>query len=247
VIHAVLEEDFDDDVNDPTYEPDTDTNSDEHNTDQDRLVQDTSIQIDHEETVVSENVQRKRRKKGSSRLKHKMLRMKGKAYSGMKKTDDGWKLCVERNERVLCPRNCSKRCEKSKVRHCNDFTEEDRRNIFDQFWGTMDWNQRKVYVNGIVESGDKATTNNENSRRQKSFRYFLWKNEQRVSVCKGMFLSTLGIGEQTVFGWCRDAENGIPRKVNKGMLTHLFSSYQFFSFTHILKMPFKTQYHNNFK
>lgn len=143
--------------------------------------------------------------------------MEGKSYKGMKKVDDGWRFCFERSGRVLCPHTCSKQCKRSHLRKCGDITEEDRRNIFDQFWGKMNWEQRKVYVNGLVESENTATNRVENSRRQKSFRYFLWKNDRREQVCKSMFLATLGIGEKSVYVWCKDAINGIPRPVNKGM------------------------------
>lgn len=92
-------------------------------------------------------------------------------------------IFVERGGRISCPHTCSKRCETSHLRKCGDNKEEDRRNIFDQGWAKMNWEQRKVYVNGLAESENTATNSVENSRRQKSFRYFLWKNDKQLQVC----------------------------------------------------------------
>lgn len=84
----------------------------------------------------------------------------------MKKVDRGWRICVERSGLILCPHTFSKRCEKSHLSKCGEIKEEGRRNIFYQFWAKMNWEQCKVYVNGLVESENTVTNSIENSRRQ---------------------------------------------------------------------------------
>lgn len=203
----VAEVGSDDDVRDPTYIREQSSSD----SDDDEPI--PGLQLDHEETVESESTGSKR--KITQREGNKKLRMEGKAYKGMKQVDGRWGHCVERGGRILCPRNCSKRCDKRDYRLCSHITEDERREMFDKFWVTMNWEERKVYVNSLVASGATSVKTVENSRRKRSFEYFLWKKNARVQVCKSMFLTTLGIGEHAVYAWCSNALHCIPSKDRK--------------------------------
>ena len=77
--------------------------------------------------------------------KIKKLRMKGEAYLGMKKEEDGkWTQDRERPKRQLLPR-CN--CVKFK---CSEVTEEQRTTISNNFWQDMTWEEKKVYVRTLV-------------------------------------------------------------------------------------------------
>ena len=210
-----LSDDFDadDSLHDPDFEPEIIR---EQSSDEEMVVD-----IDHEEIVTVDNVEpstkRVKGKDSCQRNAAKRLRMEGKKYMGLKKENGKWSLNVERSERILVERNCSKRCEKSKVKQCVRISEDDRRDIFDNFWKNMTWDERKVYVNSLVGTEQVNQRTVENSRRSNSYRYFLIKKDERISVCKNMFLSTLGNGEKSVYAWLEGSASGIPNKrIDKG-------------------------------
>lgn len=71
-----------------------------------------------------------------------------------------------------------------------------RTNIY--FWLKLNWDQRKIYVNPLVEKDDtkrqRNRTDDSKSRTQFSWiKYLKTKNWQKLRVCKKMFLNTLGI------------------------------------------------------
>ena len=180
-----------------------------------------AMQVDHEE-IIAETVTGLNKRKGDPTLwkknVQKQMRMEGKKYLGTKKSkaDGKWDYCVERGERIITPRGCSKRCDKSSSKGCSKFSEEERRNLFTSFWENMNWDEKKVYCNSLVEvrTVGRRTSEGE-SRRNVSYRYFLRKSQERVCVCKNMFLSTLGVGERTVYEWIKNTKSGIPDKPNK--------------------------------
>ena len=95
----------------------------------------------------------------------------------MKKNDQGVKThCKERAGRLLYPSGCSKKCEKmSKMRQCSLITDENRNAIFEKFWKTMSWEEKKMYVVSLVEKAETAQrTTGGPSQRGFSFRYHLW-------------------------------------------------------------------------
>ena len=124
--------------------------------------------------------------------------MKGLAYTGLRKVEGSW-VNIEKGPRALKPKGCVK-CGTSLVKFCSQLAEEERKDTFDTFWIYLDWEQRKVYVIYLVEivGVKRRTINSGTSTRHVSNtgKYFLWKGNERISVCKRMFLSTLGIGEK---------------------------------------------------
>lgn len=128
----------------------------------------------------------------------------------MKKTEGRFDYSVDRPSRTLTSSEGSKICKKSKIKKCNTFIEEERQTIFNKFWKDIDRNQRKICVNSLIATAPvKRKTKENTSRRSQSFTYSLWKGGEKVIVCKNMFLSTLGIGEKTVYGWVEKATRGI--------------------------------------
>lgn len=55
-------------------------------------------------------------------------------------------LSVKRRARTIGPICISKEYLRIKLKHCLDITEEERGDIFNRFWYTINWDQRKVYV-----------------------------------------------------------------------------------------------------
>jgi hypothetical protein len=77
----------------------------------------------------------------------------------------------------------------------------------------MTWDEKRVFVCSLVEQRDvKQRTLDTDSRRNCSFLYFLRKENGKFSVCKRMFLSTLGIGERMMYDWVMKSTNGTPNK-----------------------------------
>lgn len=147
--------------------------------------------------------------------RNKKLRMQGKRYEGLKKGADGkFAYSVQRQERTVGERHCSKRC-----KTCSLITEKDRLDIFNRFWKNMNWDEKKMFVIGMVEKTEAKRKKVEDSRRKYTFKYYLKKEGRKVLVCKKMFLSTLGIGERALYDWINASEEGIPDKPNKRTVT----------------------------
>lgn len=109
-----------------------------------------------------------------------------------------------REQRSLGPPCTSSFCKRSKKRQCLRFTETIRQNIFDRFWKTLGWDERKAF---IIESVDimqpkrRTCIDVESSRRGVTCSYFLCIDKQRYNICRQLFLNTLGIKEATVQYW----------------------------------------------
>lgn len=115
------------------------------------------------EDVVDVNEGRKRHIKANEmewvRNKNKKLRMKGQEYLGVKKDEKGkLKQNVVRNQRKIKSTCSSRVCQKSSNRHCNEFSEKTRNNIFTKFWESMNWDQRRVFVSSNVKKKHYKTS-----------------------------------------------------------------------------------------
>ena len=86
---------------------------------------------------------------------------------------------------------------------CGSVTDEDRDQIFRGFWSDMNWEQRRVYVVGLVDvaGAQQKRGMSDNSRRLYSYKCHLVTQSGRVRVCKEMFLSTQNIGEWSLRDW----------------------------------------------
>lgn len=137
--------------------------------------------------------------------KNKKLRMQGESYLGFHRTREGKVFHdVEREERKMGDSCNSSLCRKSKLRACNNITEEMRCHLFTTFWKTMNWDQRRTFiVNSVEKSAVKRrkSRQNEESRREASLCYYLTIDGVRKQVCMVTYLNTFGIKKWTVRYW----------------------------------------------
>lgn len=139
------------------------------------------------------------------RNSNQSLRMKGKGYLGYRRTPNKHIFHdVNRKARDMGPTCTNISCKKSSKRMCHRFSDEDRLNIFNYFWSTLNWDQKKMYVNMLVNKVPvkQRKTEASVSRRTYTLFYFLKLNGDPINVCKNMFLNTLSVGEAQVHIWC---------------------------------------------
>lgn len=92
-----------------------------------------------EETIVRKNLKRKKNNSEEwKRALSKKQQMAGKEYLGFRRTNDG-KVShdTEQSARKMGAKCSSKVCEKSKVRFCNEISNEDRKVIFENYWSKL--------------------------------------------------------------------------------------------------------------
>lgn len=108
-----------------------------------------------------------------------------------------------RKGREMGPPCRSALCEKRTSRHCDEFLLSDRVALFENFWKTMTWDEKRAYVTSMVDKKEAShrKTNAENFRKSGSFVYYLKLNGLKRQVCRNMFLNTLGIGRSHIRGW----------------------------------------------
>lgn len=147
-----------------------------------------------------------RKRKNKSNWKksvQKRRRMMGHPYPGRSKKEE-----VTKEPRVMGPRCQSAACVKSSKHHCSKIGEADREKVFKRFWENMNWEEKKMYVRGLVDvTPVQRRRGSENSRRSSTLVFFLKVDGQRRRVCRSLFLSTLGLGEWSVLNWVQDAGN----------------------------------------
>lgn len=142
----------------------------------------------------------------------KKLRMKGKEYKGYKRNREGVvSKGIPRPARKMTATCSSNACKKMKTRHCDKFSEDERKTIFTKFWDNLNWDEKKVYITSSIEYVPKKRNSvGENSRRTGTFRYYLRKlDNSKFQVCKKMFLGTIGLKEDMVHDWIKNTEHGI--------------------------------------
>lgn len=145
------------------------------------------------------------------RNKVKKARETGQSYYSVSKTKDSDNKLLLRNARKIKPGCNSKKCVKSVNKKCNEITEGMRKQIFNSIWNDLTWAQRRQYVVSLVDK-DKINRSDDNfeSRRSCSLKYHLLIKNQRLQVCKKMFLNTIGVGEWQVLNWVKKRnDNGI--------------------------------------
>lgn len=168
------------------------------------------FEIERMETEI--NVNKRERKKRCfvdenrwSKNINKRKRERGEAYVGKQKVDKKWKYNVHREKKVMKDRCKCKLSSKKTVLQCGIFTEDERNTIFSYFWSNLDWNQRKVYCQLLINVNDTKRHRNRldetQSRRKSTWKYHLKKGDEKIPVCKIMFLTTLGIGERMAINW----------------------------------------------
>jgi len=94
----------------------------------------------------------------------------------------------------------------------------------------MDWDLRKVFIANMVDETEinrkrKTKRSDEKQpRKQCTFQYYLKKGDDRLQVCKTMFLSTLCICEWSLRNWMKHAQDGMVRTRKDQPLPQMNSS-----------------------
>ena len=124
----------------------------------------------------------------------KRRRMRGQSYVGRRDKEPVLKEAIHLG--MPCQ---SAACQRSSKLHCREVDESKRKEIFKYFWDKLDWKERKIFVQSLVEvsSVKRRRTEADESRRSASIFCHLVVDGRRLRVCQRMFLSTLGIKQ-----WC---------------------------------------------
>lgn len=149
--------------------------------------------------------------------------MLGEDYLGYSKpANSKMEQNVIRPAREMGERCNSDFCRRSKLRGCDRLTEETRLEIHQHFWKRLNWDQRKVYVANHVKRTNTArkSKSSEDSRRGETLFYFLpltRDGNERIQVCREMFLKTLSLGSFTVQSWTKEVAFGMVTNKEKAM------------------------------
>lgn len=196
IVQQGLDFNCSDDDQDVNYEPDQDETTD------------YSTDSESENRPLGKKRRGIKRQPQWDRNQQKLRRMKGKNYNGLKKHEGKWTQSNSRPARKM-KNACD--CKSAKF-ECRKLTEDARREIYNNFWQNLNWEQRKVYIAGLVTKVPPTSRrqNIEISRRNNTLNYHLRFNETRFRVCKQMFLNTFDLGEKSVRMWCMRNQSGIP-------------------------------------
>lgn len=119
--------------------------------------------------------------------------------------------------KVMGPPCESAYCQKSKLRACQEVTNDMRHSLFNRFWKMESWSERRTYVKTAVTKIEIKQKKSQNSRRPSSFAYNLkMEDGTALQVCKSMFASTLGLSQRTLGLWLNpQVEEGATTSIPK--------------------------------
>lgn len=146
--------------------------------------------------MLENNQEKKRRRKPDKdewpREKTRIRRMAGEEYIGYTRNRQGQIFHnKQRAARAIGPTCTSSKCLKYKNRFCRSISEEERNQIFSSFWKKMNWDQRKIYVVGLIKMKSTERKYVENSRRSITYDYFLqFAAEKKTSLQKNVSFNT---------------------------------------------------------
>ncbi|CAH1966651.1 unnamed protein product [Acanthoscelides obtectus] len=169
--------------------------------------------------------------------KNRIKREKGESYVGKKKENGMWKYDILKEPRSLedvC--RCKLSNNQKSVLKCRELTENERKNIFKEFW-QYTWAEKRVFVKNHVSINYTIRKRGirDVSRRSYSNRFFLGKD--RLRVCRTMFLNTLGVKEWVIKKWAKsnlengyrkDEDNVQPNKIRDSTTAPTRSLHDFF-------------------
>ncbi|KAJ6639289.1 hypothetical protein Bhyg_12032 [Pseudolycoriella hygida] len=116
-----------------------------------------------------------------------------------------------RKGREMGPCCSSPFCKRSKARHCDKFDEASKLKIFKCFWKLSPWSAKQIFVQTLVKSVSVNGSSRIKSRRQQTFKYFLYLCGHAVQVCKSFLLSTLGLRSAMVKNWIEKTPEAIDQ------------------------------------
>ncbi|CAG9787394.1 unnamed protein product [Diatraea saccharalis] len=130
--------------------------------------------------------EKKRKKKPNKetweKIKNQKLREKGEEYKGRHKDAGIWNYNISKKESNVKPRCNCKLSNKTTKLECAKLTEEERTDIFEEFW-RMSWKEKKIYVRSLVVVKPKARSraNESESKRKNSLELYLKKKYKKHS------------------------------------------------------------------
>ena len=141
---------------------------------------------------------------------------------------------------------------KRKHRECDRVTDEDRKNIYDEFRQLSSYEAQWQFIGSHVVSQNKSRcTSKGPSRREKTFVYYFTAHGEKIKVCREFFLSTLHVTEGMVKsavnklspqGICQEDKRGRKPPKNK-----LSPEGEDFLRSHITSYPTITKKNTNKK
>ena len=130
--------------------------------------------------------ERKGRKRERNVAEWKQNVRKRLRSNGMQYTRSDGQVCERRRMAYHRCGQCVNKC-KDRV------SEEARYNIFQSFWAMSDHSRQRDYICSHVQRKKPSK-----GRTKTTFVYYLTVEQERIRVCKQVFLATLNIGERTV-------------------------------------------------
>lgn len=185
-----------------TYEMDEEMNDEE-------LVQEDLDAIEIEKLQKKENVTKKRSETA-------LRRLHGKSYVGYKRSKDKVITHDCKREGRKMRERCKHTNQKDKLHEnsfrCHLISENDRKTIFKNYWKLSSWNEKRIYVKGLVGTRHvkrrrkyvRERDGEEVLKKSVGHDYFLVTvSGQRLKVCRVLFLNTLSLGEDTLKRWTK--------------------------------------------
>lgn len=159
----------------------------------------------------SKSNQKKKLSVSQKRKLAQARRVRGKSYEGYKRSKEKIVSNIPRNNRYIKAR-CS-HATKQKLHEnsflCFNISEDERKEIFSKFWKLASWGEKKVFVTSCVTTRAirrrrKNVLDQVKHKKPLGHDYFLPKsNDNRIKVCRKMFLNTLSLGEDSLKRWIK--------------------------------------------
>lgn len=130
-----------------------------------------------------------RRETNWIKVKAKFLRNTGQEYTSTGK-----------NKRIIPAKCVQERCGDKCRFKCHEITDDDRKNIFDEYYKLHDINRKRDYINAhikLVEPKYRYVRNHNKPRKLNNAYYFTIK-EGKLRVCKHFFKATLHINDRVI-------------------------------------------------
>lgn len=187
-------------------------------------VESTSNYVQSSDDEAKENANKIRKRSTKYKIDNKTWtvnrnranREKGKSYRGKKKEDGVWRYDLLKEPRVMKePCDCKISKNNNSKLQCARLTHDTRLQLFMQFW-EYTWKEKKIYVRSHVSVNrvERKRGEQEVSRRTYSNKFYL--GEERLRICKKMFLNTLGVKEWVIKKWAKtswDVNPVLPEQI----------------------------------
>ncbi|GFO11068.1 DNA repair protein rhp54 [Plakobranchus ocellatus] len=118
-------------------------------------------------------------------------------HSGQRYISEKGKEFLARKLKSPCPSSCPRKCTAT-------FSDIERKDMFDRFWALGNKKDQNCFIASTVEKcAIKRATCDKRINRQCSFKYFFWKGDSKIQVCRLFFLNTLDLKKDYVMGTVR--------------------------------------------